>query len=140
MKKIIASFIAFAAITACNPISETSEQTEPPTAEISQYKFVHTVFFWLKEGTSAEEKAAFEEGMKKLGTVNTIGNYFMGIPSTSDRDVVDDSFDYAWIVHFPDAAAEESYQLDPKHLQFIENHQHIWDRVVVYDTEVKDAK
>ena len=100
--------------------------------------FVHTVFFWLNDTASEAEKLAFESGLEILGTVPSIGNYYYGVPAGTPRDVVDNSYDYAWIVHFPDAEAQDEYQEHEIHLEFIDKYQHLWKHVKVYDTILED--
>jgi hypothetical protein len=96
--------------------------------------FIHTVFFRLEEGVSDEEKADFEKGLKKLGTVPEIRKYFFGVPAGTSRDVVDNAWDYSWIVHFSSAKDQDHYQVDPIHLEFVEKYQHLWKQVKVYDS------
>jgi hypothetical protein len=112
-------------------IAPSCNKKTNPEPEI---KFVHTVFFWLNENTSTEERIAFESGLVKLGTTPSILKYYYGKPAGTSRDVIDSSYDYAWIVYFPDAASQDEYQNDPIHPDFIENHKHLWKTVKVYDT------
>lgn len=100
--------------------------------------FVHTVFFWLNDTVSEAEKLAFESGLEILGTVPSIGSYYYGVPAGTPREVVDNSYDYAWIVHFPDAEAQDEYQEHDIHLEFIDKYQHLWKHVKVYDTILED--
>ena len=53
------------------------------------------------------------------------------------RGVVDNSYDYAINVHFNSVADEKAYQSEPIHLEFIENHNEIWEKVIVYDNLVR---
>jgi len=99
---------------------------------------IHTVFFWSKEGTTAEQKAAFAKGLEKLGTCPQIHSYYWGPPApTEAREVVDNSYDYAINVHFASVEDQNAYQSEPIHLEFIENHKDIWDKVIVYDNVVQ---
>ena len=34
---------------------------------------------------------------------------------------------------FDDAAGQDAYQVDPLHAAFVEKHEHLWEKVVVYD-------
>ena len=99
--------------------------------------FVHTVYFWLKEGTTEAEKAAFEKGLASLGKIDTVQTIFFGPPAMTPRDVVDNSYGYGLTLLFKDRADQDAYQDDPDHHQFIEDHQHIWERVQVYDYLVR---
>lgn len=138
MKRFILPLLVFFILSSCDYKNERSlsdAQIENPSQELN---FVHTVFFWLTEDCNAEERAEFEKGLSRLGKAESIGKFHMGVPSYSNRDVVDDSYDYAWIVHFTDRKAEESYQKDSLHLEFIENYSQLWEKVIVYDTELKE--
>ena len=99
---------------------------------------IHTVYFWIKAGTSSDDIKAFEAGLEKLGTCPQPSLYFWGPPAGTDqRGVVDGSFSYAINVHFKSIEDHDEYQTEPIHLKFIENHQDIWERVVVYDNDIK---
>lgn len=103
-------------------------------AEIEAPGLVHNVFFWLKEDLNPEEEAAFLEGVKSLKTISTIKSFYLGPPApTEARDVVDNSFSYALLIHFDDVKGQDAYQVDPIHLQFVEDHKDKWTKVIVYD-------
>ena len=95
--------------------------------------FVHTVFFWLHEGTTEADKADFEKGLAMLGSCPTVQTIFFGPPAMTPRDVVDNSYGYGLTLLFKDRADQDSYQVDPIHHKFIEAHKHLWKRVQVYD-------
>jgi len=101
-------------------------------------QMAHTVFFWLKEGTSESDKRSFENGLEKLSTVPTIHLSYWGRPaSTENRDVVDNSYQYAINSFFATVEDHDIYQEHPIHLEFIENHNAIWEKVVVYDNNIE---
>ncbi|MEL6390997.1 MAG: Dabb family protein, partial [Bacteroidota bacterium] len=105
--------------------------------EMNKAALIHNVYFWVKEGTTDEQLASFEKGLKKLGTCPQIDQYYWGAPaSTIARDVVDHSYAYAINVHFASVELQEEYQTEPIHLAFIEDHKDIWSKVIVYDNEV----
>lgn len=95
--------------------------------------FVHTVYFWLKEGTTEADKTAFEGGLATLGTISTVQTIFFGPPAHTPRDVVDNSYGYGLTLLFANRADQDAYQVDPIHDAFIAAHKHIWERVQVYD-------
>lgn len=99
---------------------------------------IHTVFFWMNDSLTAEDHAFFEAELQKLGTMPEIVKYYIGTPAgTEDRGVVDNSYTYAWIVHFANPADQETYQVHPLHVEFVENCKHLWYEVKVYDTVLK---
>jgi hypothetical protein len=99
--------------------------------------FVHTVYFWLKEGTTEADKADFEKGLAKLCTIDLIQTGYFGTPAMTPRDVVDNSYGYGLTLLFKDRADQDAYQVHPDHDVFIAAHKHIWERVHVYDYVVK---
>lgn len=105
---------------------------------MSKPALAHTVFFWLKEGTSEEDRLAFEKGLEKLGQISLIHSFHWGPPADArKRDVIDDSYDYALNSLFMSLEDEEAYQQDPDHDVFIANHKHIWETVKVYNNLLK---
>ncbi len=101
--------------------------------------FIHTVYFWLKEETSDEDRHSFEDGLRKLGTSTNSSGFYWGTPlDIPDREVVDSSYDYAITSFFDTLEQHEVYQTtDPVHQNFIDSHNHIWRAVKVYDHKIK---
>ncbi|AHW58726.1 Stress responsive A/B Barrel Domain [Draconibacterium orientale] len=96
---------------------------------------VHHVFFWLKEPANEAHKKQLVEALNKLTKVKTIKLSHIGFPaSTEDRDVVDHSYSVSYMALFDSQADQDSYQVDPIHLKFVEENQHLWNKVVVYDS------
>lgn len=98
--------------------------------------FAHTVYFWLKNPDSQEDRAAFE---KSLSTFLDNSAYakttFIGRPPKASRDVVDGSFTYSLIVTFESAEAQQKYQVEPPHKRFVEESEKLWEKVIVYDSQ-----
>ena len=136
MKNIIIASLVLLLSASCGQPAE-SKTTPTTTQNISMSKrapFIHTVFFYLNEDVTDEQKKAFEEGMKKLGTCSTIDNFRIGKPAMTPREIVDNSYGYSWIVEFKNATDQDAYQTDPIHLAFIEAHKDLWKEVKVYDS------
>ena len=99
---------------------------------------IHSVFFWLKDDISSDERASFEQGVKMLGDIDHASAVWLGGPAaTPQRAVVDASYDYALTCMFSDVAAHDAYQDDPIHHAFIERCKALWSRVVIYDADAK---
>ena len=96
--------------------------------------FIHHVYFWLAEPNNAEHKKLLFEGLKKLSAVPTIQRFHIGEPADTSREVIDSSYSISWILIFKNAEDQDSYQIDPIHLRFVEECKHLWKRVQVYDT------
>ena len=98
--------------------------------------FVHTVYFWLNNPDSEDDQKQFEKAMKKFMRKSKHANtHYVGKPPKATRDVVDDSFTYTLIVSFKSAKQQEKYQNEKAHLEFIEEAQSLWNKVIVYDSQ-----
>ena len=95
--------------------------------------FIHHVYFWLAESHNADHLEKLIAGLKKLSSVTSIQYFHIGRPAGTKRDVIDSSYSVSWCLFFANAADQDSYQVDPIHLRFVEECKHLWKRVVVYD-------
>ena len=101
-------------------------------------KIVHAVFFWLKEGTSEEQKRKLiQDCTTLLGAVSSVRYVAAGPPTGPGSGVVDGSFGVGLVVHFDDEAGLKHYSSAPRHLEFIERHRGAWEKVQVYDFQVQ---
>lgn len=126
----------------CAPKAEeqpsNSMKEQSPVEEVFpqpiKTKFVHIVFFWLKDDT-AETSQAFEASLKKFINSSAHVKYMhIGKPAGTPRDVVDNSYSYSLIATFNSKEEQDQYQQEQVHLDFIEEANQYWDRVQVYDS------
>jgi hypothetical protein len=96
--------------------------------------FVHHVYFWLKKPVTDENRHRFENGLKKLLTIETISGKHLGTPASTKRGVIDSTYSYSLLITFKSKEDQDIYQSHPTHLKFIEELGDLWERVVVYDT------
>ena len=96
--------------------------------------FIHHVFFWLANPQSATDRDQLITGLRKLSKVSTIKKFHIGRPAGTLREVIDTSYTISWCIFFANAADQQSYQIDPIHLRFVEECSHLWNRVLVYDS------
>lgn len=96
--------------------------------------FVHHVFFWLKDPGNEEEKKRFEAGMKDLMGIKAIKKHYIGKAADTNREVIDNTYDYSLLVVFKDESGHDIYQEHATHLKFIEDFQDLWEKVLVYDS------
>ena len=96
--------------------------------------FVHHVFFWLKNPASETDRAALVAGLQKLAAAPTIHFSHIGQPAPTNRPVVERSYSVSWLLFFKTADDEAAYQTEPIHLKFIADCQHLWEKVVVFDS------
>lgn len=96
----------------------------------------HSVFFWLKEGLSADEVAKFESGAQALLDIDVVKSGMVGKPAdTPVRPVTDNSFSYSLILHFDSIENHNIYQDHPDHDVFVDGCKDLWDRVLVMDSD-----
>lgn len=108
-----------------------AEKGEPAMIE---NKFIHHVYFWLKNIGNKDDRAKLVEGLTKLSKVKTIKTFHIGQPADTNRDVIDRSYAISWFTMFDNATDQASYQTDPIHLKFVEEYSHLWSKVIVYDS------
>ena len=121
-------------LTACQSDTEQIVETE---IESSLGLLQHNVYFYFSEDVSDEEKAGFEDGLFELLSIDEVYRYEIGIPgSTEDRDVTDHSFGYSFFSWFLTMEDYEIYANHHIHLEFIDEFNHLWADVKVYDSEI----
>lgn len=118
------------AVAATGAAAFTAEAAAAP----AKAGFIHHVYFWLKNPESMEDKAKLLEGLRALSKVKTIQHFYIGQPADTNREVIDRSYAVSWLLFFANKADQDSYQVDPIHLDFVKNYSHLWQRVVVYDS------
>lgn len=98
-------------------------------------QIVHHVFFWLKNPESKEDLAKLLAGLKTLSKIETIRQIKIGVPaSTEKRPVVDSSYHASELMVFDDLDGQKIYQDHALHQKFIADCEHLWEKVVVYDS------
>jgi len=95
--------------------------------------FVHSVYFWLKDELTWEQRARFWQGVNSLARISTVRHAYVGRPAQTDRPVIDSSYTCALILAFDDQAGHDIYQTDPVHDRFRDECSPIWSRVLIYD-------
>jgi hypothetical protein len=103
-------------------------------AQAKKNQFVHHVFFWLKKDLDEASIQKFRNGLTSLTTIKTVRMAHLGVPATTNREVIDSSYSYSLLLIFRNLKDQEIYQDHPVHLKFVEECAGFWDRVVVYDT------
>lgn len=102
--------------------------------KIADNTFVHHVFFYLKNPDSKADQIKFFEGIDLLSSISTIRQFHVGVPATTNREVIVQNYTYSWLCFFDSAADEVIYQSDPIHDEFRNNYGHLWEKVVIYDS------
>ncbi len=94
----------------------------------------HCVFFWLREGLSPEQHAAFRDGLKTLRGIETVKALYIGAPApTPARTIIDATYTFGAAVVFDDRAGHDVYQVHPLHHAFMKQFSPCWTKVQIYD-------
>lgn len=102
---------------------------------MSSMSFAHVVNFWLKKDLNAEQRDRFETGVRSLGTIKTVALFHIGRPASTDRSVIDRSYDICLVALFKNKGDHDAYQVDPIHDLFRENCASLWEKTLIYDSE-----
>jgi len=98
--------------------------------------FSHVVIFWTDP---ANPKAADEllAGMGKyLRPIPGVLHFHAGKMASSHRPVVDQTYQVALNIVFPDKKTQDDYQTHPQHIEFVNNvFKKTCVKVIVYDFE-----
>ncbi len=98
--------------------------------------FSHIVIFWTdpSKPEAADELVAGAE--KYLRGIPGVLLFHVGKMARSHRPVVDQSYQVALNILFPDKPTQDAYQLHPQHMEFVEKvFKPLCRRVLVYDFE-----
>lgn len=124
------SFVATAAVMGASTLTMGA-----PMKSEEQKQLVHHVYFWLKNPGSKADLNKLIEGLTSLKAIKQLRVAKIGVPaSTEKRDVVDNSYRISWLNIFDDVKAHDEYQVHPVHVKFVESYKHLWEKVVVYDS------
>ena len=97
--------------------------------------FTHVVYFWLKQPDHEPDRVKFEAAAKKFMAESVYAKTrFIGVAPKATRSVVDDSFTYSLILSFESAEAQQKYQAEPAHEEFVATCNDLWKNVIVYDS------
>lgn len=77
--------------------------------------FVHSVYIWLKEDVTNQERSHFLDLLQGLEQIKSVEALEIGLPAGTPRDIVDNSYDIALFVYFEDREAHDLYQKDKIH-------------------------
>ena len=108
----------------------------PSEAKPKKKIFIHHVYFWLKNPSSEADKNKLIEGLTGLSKVPTIRFHHIGTPASTNRSVIERGYSISWMLFFDNLEEEEIYQKHPIHLKFVEDYSHLWEKVIVYDSEL----
>jgi hypothetical protein len=96
--------------------------------------FIHSVYFWLREDLTEEERQRFIRGVNSLTSIESVHYAWVGRPASTNRPVIERGYSYSLTAVFDDDAAQDAYQVDPVHDVFREECGSLWSRVLIYDS------
>ena len=98
--------------------------------------FSHVVIFWTKKDVPNAADTLIEGMNQYLKPIPGVISFHVGRMATSDRPVVDQTYQVALNLIFPDKQTQDDYQVHPQHVEFVEKvFKPNCERVVVYDFE-----
>ncbi|MFM7103768.1 MAG: Dabb family protein [Verrucomicrobiota bacterium] len=96
--------------------------------------FSHVVIFWTDPANPAAADALLEGCLKYLQPIPGVLHFHAGKMVGSPRAVVDQSYQVALNLVFPDKQAQDDYQVHPLHVEFVQKvFKPLCQRAVVYD-------
>jgi len=141
MKTLVFKLFIIFLLTSCsinNTVIEGAQTAQKAIVKSESTKLIHTVYFWYAEDADPEEIENFEKEIELLGTIKSIDQFYYGPPAaTALRGPVDNTFDMCVNIFFDSIEAHDAYQIDPIHIAFVDRCKLLWEKVIVYDNELK---
>lgn len=101
---------------------------------ITPVMFSHVVIFWTKPEIPDAADQLIAGANEYLKSIPGVVHFHVGKMASSHRPVVDQSYQVALNIIFPDKKTQDAYQDHPRHIEFVEKvFKRVCARVVVYD-------
>jgi hypothetical protein len=98
--------------------------------------FSHIVIFWTNPAQPDAADELIAGANKYLKDIPGVLHFHVGKMSPSPRPVVDQTYQVALNLVFTSKPAEQSYQVHPQHIEFVEKvFKRVCQRAVIYDFE-----
>lgn len=98
--------------------------------------FSHVVIFWTDPNNPAAADELIDGAHRFLKPIPGALHFHVGKMAASHRPVVDQSYQVALNLVFPNKQAQDDYQVHPLHVEFVETvFKRVCRKVVVYDFE-----
>jgi hypothetical protein len=98
--------------------------------------FSHIVIFWTDPAQPRAVDELLAGANKFLKEIPGVLHFHVGKMASSHRPVVDQSYQVALNLIFPDKKTQDEYQAHPQHVEFVEKvFKRVCKKVVVYDFE-----
>ena len=98
--------------------------------------FSHIVIFWTKPEIPNAADELLAGANRYLKDIPGVLSFHVGKMAPSHRPVVDQTYQVALNLLFPDKKTQDEYQTHPSHIDFVEKvFKRVCHKVVVYDFE-----
>ena len=122
--KLLSALLAAVFLASC--ASTIAPPAKPGTVD-------HIVLVWLKRPGNQEDKQTLVQQARKLRAIPGIRFLDSGTALSSDRPIVDDSFDIAYVMRFDSPAALNAYATHPTHVKAKEELLRLSRKILIYD-------
>ena len=123
--RYLISIFALITLTAC------SVQTKAPIH--------HLVFVWLKDSGNETQRQEIIDVSKSFREIPGVKSLEVGPVISSERKIVDDSFDLGILITFDNVAEMNAYIEHPDHKEAVKNKlKPLVKKIVVYDFEAQN--
>ena len=96
--------------------------------------FSHIVIFWTQPDQPQAAQELIDGANRYLKPIPGVLHFHVGKMASSHRSVVDQTYQVALNISFPDKKTQDEYQVHPQHVEFVENvFKKVCKKVVVYD-------
>jgi len=137
LTKSIAVLMLLLVAAGCIQTEERDKETIKTTTENTEGMLQHTVYFYMNDDVTEQQRMDFESGLKELLEIESIYKSELGVPGdTESRDVTDHSFGYSIFTWFETMEDYKTYDEHPDHLEFVDTYNSLWADVKVYDSEL----
>jgi hypothetical protein len=98
--------------------------------------FSHIVIFWTNPALPSAADELIAAANRFLKPIPGVLHFHVGKMAASHRPVVDQTYQVALNLVFPDKQTQDQYQVHPLHVEFVEKvFKRVCQRVVIYDFE-----
>ena len=98
--------------------------------------FSHIVIFWTDPAKPSAADELVAGAKRYLKSITGVLQFHVGKMAASERPVVDQSYQVALNLVFPDKKSQDAYQTHPQHIEFVEKvFKPVCKKVVIYDFE-----
>jgi hypothetical protein len=121
--KLLAALLTAVFLASCATIAPPAK---PGTVD-------HVVLVWLKRPGNEDDKQTLINKSRELRAIPGIRFLDSGTALPSERPIVDDSFDIAFVIRFDSPAALKAYAVHPVHVKARDELLRLSRRILVYD-------